>query len=70
MTTTPITDYLASDEQHYRYPGAGDKRPPGGAKVLLLTRGGVCVLGHWSDSGAYLGWAPMPKRDKQKEQAL
>lgn len=54
----------------YLYPGAGDPRPPGGAKVQLLTKGGICVTGTWSDNGTYLGWAPLPKRDKEKEAKL
>ena len=62
--------YLASDDNSYRYPGAGDERPAGGAKVLLLTKGGICVSGTWSDDGRYTAWAPMPKRNKEKEACL
>lgn len=65
-----MKDYLATTDLFYRYPGAGDEKPPGGAKVLLLTRGGICVTGPWSDDGRYLGWAPMPKRDQRKEEQL
>lgn len=65
----PAKGYVAGGDT-YRYPAAGDRRPPGGAKVLLLTRGGICVTGMWDDSGAYIGWAPMPRRDKTKEQLL
>lgn len=54
-------------EAVYRYPDAGDPRPPGGAKVLLLTVGHVLVTGPWSDDGRYLAWAPLPKRNKDKE---
>jgi hypothetical protein len=60
--------YIASAETLFRYPGAGDARPPGGAKVLLLTLGGVCVIGCWSEQS--VGWAPLPKRDKEKERRL
>jgi hypothetical protein len=69
MTTLPIKAYFA-DGDAFRYPKAGDPKPPGGAKVLLLTIGGVCILGPWDDSGAFLGWAPLPKRDKAKEASL
>jgi hypothetical protein len=71
MTVKPITlkEYVAGGAP-YLYPAAGDQRPPGGAKVQLLTKGGVCVTGCWSDSGGYLGWAPLPKRDKDKEAQL
>lgn len=58
---------VTTDELRYRYPAAGDEPPPGGAHVLLLTRGGICVRGPWADDGRYLGWCPLPKRDKAKE---
>ncbi len=54
----------------YLYPRMGDPAPLGGAKVLLLTRGGICILGVWKDDPFLLGWAPLPKRDKDKETAL
>ena len=58
--------YVASDDNSYRYPAAGDPIPPGGAKVLLLTVGGICVIGQWAPQG-FLAWAPLPKRDRSKE---
>lgn len=61
--------YLAGGTT-YLYPGIGEKRPPGGADVALLTVGGVAVKGSWSDDGRYLGWAPLPKRDHAKEDRL
>lgn len=69
MTSVPVKTYVAGGPM-FNYPGAGDAKPPGGAKVLLLTRGGVCTIGNWDDSGAFLGWAPLPKRDKEKESRL
>jgi hypothetical protein len=66
----PEKSYLAGGDA-FLYPGAGDPVPPGGAKVLLLTEGGVCTIGHWNNDGFFfLGWAPLPKRDKQKEAML
>jgi hypothetical protein len=65
-----VKDYVAEHNPYYRYPGAGDKPPPGGAKVLLLTKGGVCVTGSWNDSGAFIAWSPMPKRDREKEACM
>lgn len=59
--------YVATKDLEYRYPGAGDPRPPGGAAVLLLTVGGICVRGYWSDDRGFLGWAPMPGRNREKE---
>jgi hypothetical protein len=37
--------------------------------VLLLTQGGVCTIGQWGDP-FFIGWAPLPKRDKAKEALL
>lgn len=70
MTTTPTKGYVTTDTLMFMYPGVGDPQPPGGAKVLLLTIGGVCVTGQWQNNGHFLGWAPMPKRDKEKEACL
>lgn len=64
-----MKDYLAGVSD-YHYPGLGDDLPPGGAKVLLLTRGGICVTGPWTHDGRYIAWAPMPKRNKEKERKL
>lgn len=53
----------------FRYPFAGDEAPPGGAQVLLLTEGGVCVRGTWDNSGAFHAWAPLPDINKAKQRA-
>lgn len=66
---TPVKGYVAGG-QSYLYPSAGDPEPPGGSKVLLLTTGGICVTGPWSNDGRFIGWAPMPTRDKTKEAGL
>lgn len=63
---TPVKEYVAGGDA-FLYPGAGDSRPPGGAKVLLLTRHGICIIGHWQDGTDLLGWAPLPRRNKEKE---
>lgn len=65
-----LVPYVADNDNHYRYPALGDPKPPGGAQVHLLTRGGICVRGAWNDSGSYIAWAPLPKRDKDKEARL
>jgi hypothetical protein len=64
VTDTP---YFAAPELFFRYPSAGDPSPPGGAKVLLLTKHGICITGTWGTGQNLLGWAPLPKRDKDKE---
>lgn len=50
----------------YRYPSAGDDHAPLSTKCLLLTIGGVCVVGTWNDNDC-IAWAPLPKRNKDKE---
>lgn len=64
--TNPIS-YVAGDAV-YRYPAAGDEPAPAGAKCLILTQGGVCVIGTWGDDA--LAWAPLPKRNHDKENLI
>lgn len=54
----------------YIYPALGEPRPAGGALVLLLTAGGVCVTGTWASDGRYLGWCPLPSRVQYAYPAL
>jgi hypothetical protein len=54
----------------YHYPEAGDPKPISGAKVQLLTIGGVHTSGPWKDTGFYLGWLELPKRDMAKEDLI
>lgn len=63
MTTTRPTYIAAVHGQVY---WREEKCPHPGAKVLLLTVGGVCVTGHWyGDLGeAFVAWSPMPKRGR------
>lgn len=59
--------YVTGTRQGFTYEIA-----PLGQKVLLLTRGGVCVEGKWY--GAYgqhfWGWAPLPYREHETEARL
>ena len=61
-----MTGYFAGGEE-FSYPLVGDPEPPSGAKVLLLTVGGICTVGPWDGSERYTGWAPLPRRNKEKE---
>jgi hypothetical protein len=63
-----MIDYLAGGQEYY-YPFAGDEPAPKDTKVLLLTRGGMCITGFWDDSWC-MGWLPLPKRNKEKENAV
>jgi hypothetical protein len=49
----------AVDQNYYWQP---PHTCPLSAKVQLLTQGGVAVYGHYTPSGGYLGWAPLPKK--------
>jgi hypothetical protein len=66
-----VASYVAGRVDEYLYPSLGDERPPGGAKVLLLTKGGICIVGQWrlvdESAGYVVGWAPLPKRDHARE---
>lgn len=61
--------YQAGGDE-YLYPLAGDPYPLGGAKVLLLTIGGICTVGHWPKDGFAIGWLPLPRRNRIKEDGL
>lgn len=63
-------DHYVSGIAEYRYPAAGDALPPGGAKVLLLTKHGICVTGTWTNDKRFVAWAPLPKRDREKEASI
>lgn len=45
---------------------------PLGEKLLLLTVGGVAVIGNWQGmmGDMYLAWSYLPKRDKEAEKAI
>jgi hypothetical protein len=43
---------------------------PSGHKCLLLTDHLMLVEGTVVDTTGYIAWAPLPKRDKQKEKEL
>lgn len=59
----PFRDYVAGVAA-YLYPGLGEDVPPGGAKVLLLTKGCICTTGTWSNDGRYLAWSPLPRHSE------
>ena len=61
-----MTDYQAGGPE-FLYPHAGDEAPRPGAKVILLTKGGIATTGPW-DAAYCIGWAPLPKRNKEKEE--
>ena len=66
-----MTDYQAGPEGgEYLYPRSGDPSPRVGAKVQLLTIGGVHTNGPWRDDGSCLGWLPLPKRNMEKEDVI
>lgn len=62
--STSIKEYVAGVTA-YVYPGLGDPLPPGGAKVLLLTAGGVCTTGPWARNDlTSMAWSPLPSRSE------
>lgn len=65
----PAKGYVVAQDYEYLYPGAGDPTPPGGATVHLLGKGGVCIKGKWGDP-FFIGWAPLPRRNREKEEKL
>jgi hypothetical protein len=60
-----VKDYVAGEAQ-WQLPT--DHAPPLGVKVLLLSPGGVCVVGVWQDWA--VAWAPLPKVPEHIKQQL
>ena len=56
---------IVSNTVKWRY----DKAPIG-AKLFLLTHGGVAVVGNWRDDGDFIGWHPLFDRDSEQEARL
>lgn len=50
----------------FLYPDAGDPAPERGAKVNILTQGGISTTGPW-DPSFCIGWAPLNSRSREKE---
>jgi hypothetical protein len=69
-TASVATPPKVFSRAEYRYPVLGDGKPAGGETVTLLTLGGMSVGGCWQDDGRYIAWAPLPTRDRMKEQLL
>jgi hypothetical protein len=53
-----MTDRYASGTAYWRDPAV--EPPPMATKLLLLTPGATCVIGHWAHW--CVAWSPMPKR--------
>lgn len=60
-----MKEYLAGNSV-WRTPA--DDQPPLGVKMLLLTPGGVCVIGAWETWA--IAWAPLPKVPEHIKDAL
>jgi hypothetical protein len=52
-----VTDRYASGEAYWRDPEV--EPAPRATKLLLLTPGGVCVIGHWAHW--CVAWSPLLK---------
>jgi hypothetical protein len=38
--------------------------PPMGRKLLVLTSGGIAVIGDWMIDSNFVAWSPLPKKRK------
>lgn len=52
-----------SGEVFWRNPD--EEKPPRGVKLLMLTSGGVTVIGDWVTNSNLVAWSPMPKKRAQ-----
>lgn len=60
--TDPFQLKPLSGQAYWRDPKV--ERPPRGVKMLLLNPSGVAVIGTWDDKSGWLGWSPLPDRNK------
>lgn len=58
--------YATDTQPQFYYPWLGEKSPPTGTQVNLLTEGRVLIRGIWNWSGDYVAWAPLPDPDHSK----
>lgn len=63
-----LKDYQ-SGGQEFLYPDAGDEAPSKGAKVNVLTIGGISTTSDW-DPSFCIGWYPLNNRDRKKEEIV
>lgn len=65
--TAAAKTYIAAPpgELYWRF----ERCPQAGAKVLLLTTGGVCIIGQWQgEPGEFFdAWCPLPKRPNNNQ---
>lgn len=53
----------------YFYPEIGDPPPSRGAKVIILTEGGIATTGPFVH-GSTIGWAYLPRRKQAVEDEI
>lgn len=53
-----------SGEVYWRDPE--QEPPPRGSKLLVLTSGGVAVMGDWMDDSNFVAWSPLPRKRKNE----
>jgi len=52
-----MNDRYATGEAYWRDPDT--EPPPRATKLMLLTPGGVAVVGHWAEWS--VAWSPLPR---------
>ena len=57
----------ASGDVYWRDPVA--EVPPRGVKLLVLTSGGVAVIGDWTGDSNFVAWSPLPRKRVSKPDA-
>lgn len=60
-----MDEKITASESPWRYEAPKNKW----AKVQLLTRTKIAIYGVWGSGLGIVAWCPIPKRDKQYEEA-
>lgn len=58
--------HISTDKLVWKYEPPPDRQ----AKVLLLTKGKVAIIGRWGSGLGVIAWQGLPSRDKELERKM
>jgi hypothetical protein len=64
LTVHPLKGYAVDHTYEWNYDLSD---VPKATKIQILTAGGVAIYGHWTKTTHFIAWAPLPRRNYDKE---